>query len=60
MTKEQIEQKKQQYLDKMHEVRALYKELADAGAIELSEDDLEQAAGGRHEPVVVHDPPPVL
>ena len=60
MTKEQIEQKKRQYLDKMHEVRTLYKELAEAGAVELSEEDLEQTAGGRHQPVVVQDPPPVL
>jgi uncharacterized protein YcaQ len=46
LTAEQIEQKKQLLEEKMKEVKALYDELVEAGAIELSDDDLEQAAGG--------------
>ena len=58
LTNEQIEQKKQLLAEKMKEMKAIYDELVEAGAIalgsplategtqELSEDDLDQAAGG--------------
>ena len=46
LTKEQIEQKKQLLAEKTKEAKALYDELVEAGAIELSEDDLDKAAGG--------------
>ena len=46
LTAEQIEQKKQLLEEKMKEMKALYDELVEAGAIELSDDDLDQAAGG--------------
>ena len=46
LTKEQIEQKKQLLEEKMKQMKALYDELVAAGAIELSEDDLNKAAGG--------------
>ena len=45
LTNEQIEQKKQLLEEKMKEMKALYDELVEAGAIELSDDDLDQAAG---------------
>ncbi|WP_294746105.1 hypothetical protein [uncultured Prevotella sp.] len=54
MTQEQIEQKKQQLAEKMKEVKALYDELKEAGAItpgkELSDDELDEIAGGRKVP----------
>ena len=46
LTNEQIEQKKQLLEEKMKEMKAIYDELVEAGAIELSEDDLDKAAGG--------------
>ena len=46
LTNEQIEQKKQLLAEKMNEMKALYDELVEAGAIELSDDDLDKAAGG--------------
>ena len=46
MTNEQIEQKKQLLAEKTKEMKAIYDELVEAGAIELSEDDLNEAAGG--------------
>ena len=46
LTNEQIEQKKQLLAEKMKEMKAIYNELAEAGAIEISDDDLDQAAGG--------------
>ena len=46
LTNEQIEQKKQLLAEKMNEMNALTKELVEAGAIELSDEDLEKAAGG--------------
>ena len=46
MTNEQIEQKKQQLMQLAEEVKALTKELVEAGAIELSEDELDKASGG--------------
>ena len=48
MTNEQIAQKKQQLKQLAEEVKQLHDELVDAGAIELSEDELDQAAGGIH------------
>ena len=48
MTTEQIEQKKQQLKQLAEEVKQLHDELVEAGAIELSEDDLDKAAGGLH------------
>ena len=50
LTKEQIEQKKQQLKQLAEEVNALTKELVEAGAIELSEEDLEKVAGGNVPP----------
>ena len=46
MTAEHIEQKKQRLKQLAEEVKALTQELAEAGAIELSEDDLDNATGG--------------
>ena len=46
LTAEQIEQKKQLLAEKMKEMKAIYDELVEAGAIELSEDELDNAAGG--------------
>ena len=46
MTNEQIEAKKQQLKQLTEEVEQLKNELVEAGAIELSEDDLDKAAGG--------------
>ena len=46
MTQAQIEQKKQLLAEKMKEAKAIYDELVEAGAIELSDDDLEGASGG--------------
>ena len=46
LTNAQIEQKKQLLAEKKKEMKALYDELAEAGAIEISDDDLENVAGG--------------
>ena len=46
LTNEQIEQKKQQLKQLAEQAKTLYDELVEAGAIELSDDDLDQAAGG--------------
>ncbi|MBO4906321.1 MAG: hypothetical protein J5486_04715 [Bacteroidaceae bacterium] len=46
LTKEQIEAKKQQLQHLNDEIKALYNELVEAGAIELSDDDLDKASGG--------------
>ena len=46
MTQAQIEQKKQLLAEKKKEMKAIYDELAEAGAIEISDDDLENVAGG--------------
>ena len=46
LTNEQIEQKKQLLKQKIAEVEALYKDLSEAGEIELSDDDLDKATGG--------------
>jgi hypothetical protein len=47
LTNAQIEQKKQLLAEKTKEMKAVYDELAEAGVIELSEDDLGQTAGGK-------------
>ena len=46
LTNEQIEQKKKLLAEKMKEAKAIYDELVEAGAIELSDEDLEGASGG--------------
>ena len=46
LTNAQIEQKKQLLAEKKKEMKAIYDELAEAGAIEISDDDLENVAGG--------------
>ena len=47
MTNEQIEAKK---LQQGEEVNALAKDLGEVGAIEISDDELDQAAGGTAQP----------
>ena len=47
LTNEQIEQKKQLLVEKTKEMKALYDELVEAGAIELSDDELDDVAGGK-------------
>ena len=47
LTNAQIEQKKQLLAEKMKEMKAIYDELVEAGVIELSDDDLDQTAGGK-------------
>ena len=46
LTKEQVEQKMQQLKQLAEQMNALTKELVEAGAIELSEEDLEKVEGG--------------
>ena len=46
MTAEQIEQKQQQLKQLAMEAQAICKELVEAGAMEMSEDELNQVAGG--------------
>ena len=46
LTNEQIEQKKQLLAEKMKEANAIAKELQEAGALPLDEDDLDDVAGG--------------
>ena len=55
LTNEQIEQKKQKLSEILKEAKVLQDELVEAGAIELSEDALDEAAGGFHKEV-----PPVI
>ena len=43
---QQIEQKKQLLAEKSKQMKAIYDELVEAGAIELTDDDLDKAAGG--------------
>ena len=52
MTAEQIEQKKQQLKQLSDEMNALVKELQEAGAWPLDDDDLDNAAGGV--PNIIH------
>ena len=53
LTKEQVEQKLQQLKQLAEQMNGLTKELAEAGAIELSEEDLDKVAGGMPQYVVV-------
>ena len=53
ITNEQIAQKKQLLAEKTKEAKAIYDELVEAGAIEMSEEDLDKAAGG----LLPFDPP---
>ncbi len=46
LTAEQIEQKKQQLKQLSEEMNAIIKELQEAGAWPLDEDELDQVAGG--------------
>ena len=46
LTNEQIEQNKQLLAEKMKAMKAHYNELAEAGAIELTDEELDGAAGG--------------
>ena len=46
LTTEQIEQKKQQLKQLVQEAEAIRKELVEAGAVEFSDDELSQIAGG--------------
>lgn len=48
LTNEQIDQKKQQLKQLAVEVKQLQEELIAAGAMELDENDLDQAAGGQN------------
>ena len=48
MTSEQIEQKKQLLAEKIKEMKAIYDELLEAGAVELSEEELDKASGGNN------------
>ena len=48
MTNEQIEAKK---LQQGEEVNALAIDLGEVGAIEISDDELDQAAGGTNQPI---------
>ena len=48
MTNEQIEQKKQLLAEKLKEVKAIHDELVEAGALELSEDELNDVTGSMH------------
>ena len=45
MTNEQIEQKKQLLAEKVKEMKALVNELVEAGAIEMSEEELNDVTG---------------
>lgn len=46
LTNEQIEQKKQLLAEKIKQMKAIYDELVETGAIELSEEELDGVAGG--------------
>ena len=46
MTAEQFEQKKQLLAEKTKEIKALVDELVEAGAIEMSDEELNHVAGG--------------
>ena len=56
MTNEQIEQKKQLLAEKVKEMKAICNELAEAGAIELSDVDLDEVIGGKKVPLGVTPP----
>jgi len=46
MNATEIEAKKQQLMQLTEKIEALTQELTDAGALELSDDDLDEVAGG--------------
>ena len=46
LTTEQIEQKKQLLAEKTKEMKAIFNELVEAGAIEMSDEELNHVAGG--------------
>ena len=46
LTAEQIQEKKQLLAEKLKEMKAIYDELVEAGAIQLSDADLENVDGG--------------
>ena len=46
LTAEQIDQKKQLLAEKLKEMKAIYDELVEAGAIELTDEELDGVAGG--------------
>ena len=48
LTKEEIEQKKQQLKQLSEEMKKIINELTEAGEYELSDDEADQAAGGIH------------
>ena len=50
LTNEQLEQKKHLLAEKVKEAKALYDQLMEAGAIEMSDEDLDNAAGGYQVP----------
>lgn len=54
MTNEQIEQKKQLLAEKLKEAKALHDELMEAGALDLSEDDLDKVTGGSERSFIPH------
>ena len=54
LKKEQVEQKMQQLKQLSGEISALTKELAEAGVIKLSEEDLEKVAGGEKQVVTYY------
>ena len=57
LTTEQIEAKMQQLKKLAEEMTAIRKELEEAGALPLDEDDLDQAAGGAYSlPGIPPDP----
>lgn len=46
MTAELVEQKKQLLAEKVKQMKAIYDELVEAGAIELTDEELDAIAGG--------------
>ena len=46
LTEQEIEQLKQQLKEKQEEVKAIYDQLVDAGAVPLPDDFLDSVAGG--------------
>lgn len=58
MTAEQIEQKKQRLHLLALEAQAICKELVEAGALPLDDNDLDEAAGGKKVPLGVTPPKP--
>ena len=50
LTNEQIEQKKQLLAEKVKQMDAIFKELKEAGSLELSEEELDSVNGGMNDP----------